>query len=71
MGPAQVVRAVGGPAVFDRPYTVEALPPERAQPELLVVRERASANPNAQLGHKSLTMQDYLDSPMISTPAAC
>jgi hypothetical protein len=43
VGPAQVVRAVGGPAEFDRPYTVEALPPERAQPELLVVRARAGA----------------------------
>lgn len=34
----------------------------------MAVRERASANPNAQLGHKSLTMQEYLNSPMISTP---
>jgi len=34
----------------------------------LTVRERANANPNAQLGHKTLTMDEYLSAPMISTP---
>lgn len=31
-------------------------------------RERANANPGAMLGHKSLTLDDYLDGPMISSP---
>ena len=34
----------------------------------LAVRERANANPNAQLGHKSLTMEDYLAAPVVSSP---
>lgn len=34
----------------------------------LAVRERANANPNAQLGQKTLTMDDYLASPVISSP---
>ncbi len=34
----------------------------------LAIRERANANPNAQLGHRSLTMADYLAAPMISSP---
>ena len=32
------------------------------------VRERANANPGAQVGHKSLTMDDYLAAEMISSP---
>lgn len=34
----------------------------------VTVRERANSNPNAQLGHKTLTLEDYLASPMISSP---
>lgn len=34
----------------------------------VTVREAANANPNAQLGHKSLTLEDYLAAPMISSP---
>lgn len=32
------------------------------------VRERANANPGAQLGHKTLTMEEYLAAPVISSP---
>jgi acetyl-CoA acetyltransferase len=32
------------------------------------VREAANGNPNAQLGHKTLTLEDYLAGPMISSP---
>jgi acetyl-CoA acetyltransferase len=34
----------------------------------LTVRERANANPAAQMGHKTLTMDEYLSAPVISTP---
>lgn len=34
----------------------------------VTVREAANANPNAQLGHKSLTLEDHQASPMISDP---
>ena len=34
----------------------------------VTLRERASSNPNAQLGHKSLSLEEYLASPMISSP---
>jgi acetyl-CoA acetyltransferase len=34
----------------------------------VTVRERANANPNAQLGTKTLTIDDYLAAPVISTP---
>ena len=30
-----VVRVIGGPSVFDRPYSIEALPPDSRRPELL------------------------------------
>jgi acetyl-CoA acetyltransferase len=42
--------------------------PEQLGHIAMTVRERANGNPNAQLGAKTLTMDDYLAAPVISSP---